>query len=84
MLNAVREVAWTVDTDGPMAGVRRLTAEGLYGRRKMTALMHRSMPETSPGSVDRAMKALGLTGSAARRAYGPRSRARTAGEPETC
>jgi hypothetical protein len=62
VINAVREAAWSVDTDGPMAGVRRLTAEGLYGRRKMTALMQRSMPATSPGSVDRAMKALGLNG----------------------
>jgi len=50
---------------------RRLTPEGLYGRRKMTALIKRSMPSASPGSVDRAMKALGLNG--IRRAKGIRA-----------
>ncbi len=54
----VRELAWTVDDQGR----RRLTPEGLYGRRKMTALVRRRLPEASPGSVDRAMKALGLSG----------------------
>jgi putative transposase len=54
----VRELAWTIDEHG----CRRLTPEGLYGRRKMTALVRRSMPTTSPGSVDRAMKSLGLQG----------------------
>jgi transposase InsO family protein len=62
VMNAVREAAWTVDHDGPMAGIRRLTPEGLYGRRKMTALIQRTHPGASPGSVDRAMKALGLNG----------------------
>lgn len=62
VMDAVREAAWTVDEHGPMAGVRRLTPEGLYGRRKMTALIQRRMPQASPGSVDRAMKALGLKG----------------------
>lgn len=45
-----------------MAGIRRMTPEGLYGRRKMTALVHRCLPDASPGSVDRAMRALGLQG----------------------
>lgn len=62
VMDAVRDAAWTVEADGPMAGIRRLTPEGLYGRRKMTALIQRGMPEASPGSVDRAMKALGLNG----------------------
>lgn len=62
VMNMVRDAAWTVDADGPMAGVRRLTAEGLYGRRKMTALIQRTVPDASPGSVDRAMRALGLNG----------------------
>ena len=31
--DAVRDTAWTVDRDGR----RKLTPEGLYGRRKMTA-----------------------------------------------
>ena len=54
----VRELAWTVDEHGR----RRLTPEGLYGRRKMTALVNRHLPNASPGSVDRAMKTLGLSG----------------------
>jgi len=54
----VRELAWAVDEHG----CRRLTPEGLYGRRKMTALVRRHLPQASPGSVDRAMKALGLSG----------------------
>ena len=62
VMNAVRDAAWTVDADGPMAGVRRLTPEGLCGRRKMTALIRRSLPQVSPGAVDRAMKSLGLNG----------------------
>lgn len=62
VMDTVREAAWTVDEHGPMAGVRRPTPEGLYGRRKMTALIQRRMPQASPGSADRAMKAPGLKG----------------------
>ena len=58
VVDAVRDLAWTTDADGR----RRLTPEGLYGRRKMTALVRRSMPTASPGSVDRAMRTLGLQG----------------------
>lgn len=54
----VREIAWTRDQQGRL----RLTPEGLYGRRKMTALVRRRLPQASPGSVDRAMGALGLSG----------------------
>jgi transposase InsO family protein len=54
----VRDIAWTTDARGR----RRLTPEGLYGRRKMTALVRRRMPAASPGSVDRAMRTLGLQG----------------------
>ena len=39
-----------------------MTPEGLYGRRKMTALVRRALPDASPGSVDRAMRSLGLQG----------------------
>lgn len=39
-----------------------MTPEGLYGRRKMTAMVQRSMLLASPGAVDRAMKSLGLQG----------------------
>jgi len=56
--NQVRDLAWLVDHEG----VRRMTPEGLYGRRKMTALVQRTSPEASPGSVDRAMRSLGPQG----------------------
>lgn len=57
--NAVRDAAWTTGPDG----VRRLAPEGLYGRRKMTAHLRRtSVPGASAGAVDRAMRALGLSG----------------------
>ncbi len=59
VLDAIRDTAWTTGPDG----VRRLTPEGLYGRRKMTAHLRRtSTPDASAGAVDRAMRALGLTG----------------------
>jgi putative transposase len=59
VLDAVRDTAWTIDRDGR----RRLTPEGLYGRRKMTAYLRRTcLPEASAGAVDRAMKALCLKG----------------------
>jgi putative transposase len=58
VMDTVRDIAWTTDTDRR----RRMTPEGLYGRRKMTALVRRQLPEASPGSVDRAMRALGLSG----------------------
>ena len=57
-LDKVRELAWSLDEHN----CRRLTPEGLYGRRKMTALVRRSLPDASPGSVDRAMRSLGLQG----------------------
>ncbi len=85
VLDAVRDAAWTVDEFGPVAGVRRLTPEGLYGRRKMTALIKRRIPHASPGSMDLATKALGLNG--IRRAKGVRARPsppRTGGVPVTC
>jgi transposase InsO family protein len=57
VVDAVRSLAWTVD------GRRRLAAEGLYGRRKMTALLRRtSLPTVGAGAVDRAMRFLGLSG----------------------
>ena len=58
VIDAVRDIAWALDPGGR----RLLTAEGLYGRRKMTALVQRRAPQASPGSVDRAMRALGLQG----------------------
>ena len=43
IVDKVRDIAWTLDQQGR----RRLTPEGLYGRRKMTALVRRSLPEAS-------------------------------------
>ncbi|MPM48138.1 hypothetical protein SDC9_94861 [bioreactor metagenome] len=40
--------------------MRRMTPEGLYGRKKMTALIRRTtIADASRGAVDRAMRALG-------------------------
>jgi putative transposase len=60
--SAVRDAAWiTVVVAGHQR--RKLTPEGLYGRRKMTALIRRTtIPGASRGAVDRAMRALGLSG----------------------
>lgn len=59
VVDKIRDLAWTT-TPG---GVRQLTPEGLYGRRKMTALLRRSgLPWASPGAVNRAMRLLGLRG----------------------
>lgn len=59
--DAVREASWTtVEIAGRQ--VRKRTPEGLYGRRKMTALIRRTtIPDASRGAVDRAMRALGLS-----------------------
>ncbi|MEN4447388.1 IS3 family transposase [Mycobacterium sp. SM3041] len=59
VIDAVRGLAWTTNA----AGKRVLAPEGLYGRRKMTALIRRAaLPEASAGSVHRAMCTLGLQG----------------------
>ena len=58
VIDAVREAAWIINA----AGQRVLAPEGLYGRRKMTALIRRRLPQASAGSVDRAMRVLGLQG----------------------
>ena len=64
----IRSLAWRIDDRD---GRRKLTPEGLYGRRKMTALIGRHLPEISPGAVDQAMRSLGLVG--IRRAKGIRT-----------
>lgn len=57
--DTVRDIAWTTDRDGR----RKMTPEGLYGRRKMTAYVRRHhLPDASWGAVDRAMRTLGLSG----------------------
>lgn len=57
--NTIRALAWKPDHQGR----RKLTPEGLYGRRKMLALVRRrGLPQATPGAVDRGMRALGLSG----------------------
>ena len=58
VVDQIRALAWTTDPQGR----RKLAPEGLYGRRKMTALVRRHLPDATPGSVDRAMRLLGLSG----------------------
>jgi hypothetical protein len=63
VVDEVREIAWTTKADAGGVLVRKLTPEGLYGRRKMTAYLRRTaMPEASAGAIDRAMRTLGLSG----------------------
>ncbi len=63
VLDAVRDAAWMIVVDGSGRQRRKLTPEGLYGRRKMTALIRRTtIPGASRGAIDRAMRALGLAG----------------------
>ncbi len=60
VVDVVRDLAWTLDEH---TGRRKMTPEGLYGRRKMTALVRRKrLPLASAGSVDRAMRLLGISG----------------------
>ena len=58
--NKIRDLAWSTDRHGR----RKLAPEGLYGRRKMVALIRRQpgFADASAGSVDRAMRTLGLSG----------------------
>ncbi len=59
VMDAVRAAAWATDHQGRV----RLSPEGLYGRAKMLALLRRTgHAGASPGAVDRAMRALGLSG----------------------
>ena len=58
VINAVRDIVWQVDHQG----VRRMTPEGLYGRRKMINSVRRHGLDASPGAVDRAMRSLSLQG----------------------
>ena len=63
VVDAVRDTAWTTTVGSDGAIGRKLSPEGLYGRREMTAYLRRTTtPEASAGSVDRAMRTLGLSG----------------------
>ena len=71
VVDLVCSLAWTTGPDGRS----RMTPERLYGRRKMTAAVRRRLPAASAGSVDRAMRPLGLSG--VRRAKGIRTTIRS-------
>ena len=61
--DAVREAAWIAVVDASGTVRRKMTPEGLYGRKKMTAFIRRTrVTDASRGAVDRAMRALGLSG----------------------
>lgn len=63
VLDAVRDTAWVVEELADGTQRRRMTPEGLYGRKKMTAFIRRTrISDASRGAVDRAMRALGLQG----------------------
>lgn len=63
VIDVVRDAAWTTVIDAAGVERRKMTPEGLYGRKKMTALIRRTViPDASRGAVDRAMRALGLSG----------------------
>ena len=68
VVDAIRDACWTVEADG----VRRLTPEGLYGRRKLTAYLRRtSFPDVSRTAVVGGMRILDHQG--IRRAKGVRT-----------
>lgn len=63
VVDAVRDAVWRVEVLADGSTRRRMTPEGLYGRKKMTALIRRTaIADASRGSVDRAMRGLGLSG----------------------
>jgi len=63
VVDAVRDAAWRAEVLPDGTTRRRMTPEGLYGRKKMTALIRRTaIADASRGAVDRAMRALGLQG----------------------
>jgi putative transposase len=59
VINAIFDASFTTDPGGR----RRLTPEGLYGRRKMTAYLRRNgFPDIAACTVDRCMRILGVEG----------------------
>ena len=58
VVNTILEVIFTVDAQGRC----RLTPEGLYGRRKLTALLRRQGHDVNGYVVDKAMRLLGHAG----------------------
>lgn len=63
VVDAVRDAAWRTEILPDGTAHRKMTPEGLYGRKKMTALIRRTaIADASRGAVDRAMRLLGLSG----------------------
>ena len=61
--DTIGDLAWGTVTLPDGRRRRQLAPEGLYGRRKMLALVRRHRhPDASRGAVDRAMRLLGLQG----------------------
>jgi putative transposase len=58
VMNAILTAGFTTDAEGR----RRLSPEGLYGRRKMTAYLRRNGSQVAACTVDRCMRTLGRTG----------------------
>ena len=58
VVNTILDIIFTVDAEGR----RRLTPEGLYGRRKLTALLRRQGHDVNGYVVDKAMRLLGHAG----------------------
>jgi putative transposase len=59
VINAIVDTSFATDPNGR----RRLTPEGLYGRRKMTAYLRRNgFPDIAACTVDRCMRILGVEG----------------------
>jgi len=84
-VDAIRDAAWTEIIDAAGVVRRKMTPEGLYGRKKMTALIRRTaIADASRGAVGRAMRALGLARITRARRAARGSRPSTACEPETC
>ncbi|WP_182170001.1 IS3 family transposase [Flaviflexus equikiangi] len=63
VIDAVRSAAWQEEQLPNGTVRRRMTPEGMYGRKKMTALIRRTaIADASWGAIDRAMRFLGLSG----------------------
>lgn len=58
VVEAIEQIVYGPDARGR----RRLTPEGLYGRRKMLACLRRRGVAATPGAVDRGMRRLSLSG----------------------
>lgn len=59
VMNAILDASFSIDAHG----TKRLTPEGLYGRRKMTGYLRRNgLPEVAACTVDRCMRTLGRNG----------------------